>query len=651
MAHVEDTSLGGISMRDEYRGARTQYASGRFPWTLALVLLAAGCQTVEGVGDGTAPAPPAPEAVVLEPGPISEADEAAARALLDDARRSFAARRMFEVVRTVDEVVERYPASTVSGDALLLGARAQLEIGDFEAADSIGEVYIGLLPDGDPRIGGVRIVQAMALQNDRARGLERLLQVPPDASPDEIVMAVEMARVHADSLDNEVLQPVLDSAPVDSPLRPVLEARLAVGLLEMNQPEAARLYAQRALTGSVTGVEREWAEGVLAGVLPEGRDRTTSFRLGVVLPVGGPPALAEFSQLVVEGIQVAVATVLGEQYEVQVELVDDEGDPERTAQAIARLEADSVHGIVGMLQDEDLIVASEARTTAVPIVSPTARSAARAGGSVYSLEGAGLEAATSLIGYAATRAYQRIAIVHPQSPEAVAEADAFEQAARAFGMPVVGRYAYEAGATFFEPQILAARDALRSQEIARMGLVEDDTLQVELLEPAAIFLPIPPEDVEFVAPQLIHFGLDTLAIEILGTTGWTDPAALQAIDTRHTNGVVATAAVGSAPESEGRAAFRAAYEDFFRRSLVGSAPAIGYDATLLLLEALRPGRVAHAQLERAFEAIEGVEGATGVFSVVDGRVVRRTEVVRIENRQTIPLGVADSADAGGEQRN
>lgn len=637
-------------MRDGYGSARACHTSGRFPWFVAVVLFTSACQTVSGIGTDERPAPVELDPVVVAPGAITEADEAAAAALLADARRSFASRRMFEVVRRVDELLERYPASTVSGDALLLSARARLENGDFVAADSVAEEYLALLPADDPRIGGVRIVQAMAFENDGPRSLERLLQVPASADPDEIVMAAEMARAHADLMENEELQPVLDAAPADSPLRPLLEARLAVGLLEMNQPEAAQAYAQRAIASEVTGVEREWAEGVLMGTLPEGRGRTTAFRLGVVLPVGGPPALAEFSALVVEGIQVAVATVLGEQYDVQVELVDDEGDPERTAQAIAQLEADSVHGIIGMLQDDALLIASEARATTVPLVSPTARSAARAGTSVYSLEGAATEAATSLIGYAASRAYQRIAIVHPQTPEAVAEADAFEQAARAFGIPVVGRYAYEAGATFFEPQILAARDALRSAEIARMGLMEDDTLQVELLEPAAIFLPIPPEDVEFVAPQLIHFGMDTLAIEILGTTGWTDPSALQAVDTRHTNGVVATAAIGSGAESVGRTTFRTAYEDFFRRSLVGSAPAIGYDATLLLLEALRPGRVAHAQLERAFESLEGVEGATGVFSIVDGRVVRRTQVVRIQEREMIPLGVADSVAAGGEQR-
>lgn len=651
MPHVEETSCSEVSMREECRSARTRRASGRFPWFLSLAIVAAACQTVGGGATDAVPIPAVQlDPVIIAQGPITESDEAAALALMADARGSFVARRMFEVVRRVDELVERYPSSSVSGDALILGARARLENGDFVAADSVAEAYLGLLEPEDPRIAGVRIVQAMAFQHDPARGLERLLRVPAAATPGEIVMAAEMARVNSDSLEIDELQPVLDAAPADSPLRSLVEARLAVGLLEMNQPEAARAYAQRAIGSEVTGLEREWAEGVLIGSLPEGRGRTTSFRIGVVLPVGGPPALAEFSALVVEGIQVAVATVLGDQYDIQIELVDDEGDPERTAQAIARLEADSVHGIIGMLQDDALLTASEARTTTVPLVSPTARSAARAGQSVYSLEGAAPEAATSLIGYAASRAYQRIAIVHPQTPEASAEADAFEQMARVFGIPVVGSYAYEAGATFFEPQILAARDALRSQEIARMGLLEDDTLQVELLAPAAIFLPIPPEDVEFIAPQLIHFGLDTLAIEILGTTGWTDPSVLRAIDTRHTDGVVATAAIGSAPASAGQTTFRMAYEEFFRRSLVGTAPAIGYDAALLLLEALKPGRVAHAQLERAFESLEEVEGATGVFSVVEGRVVRQTQVVRIRNRDLVPLGMVDSATVTGGQR-
>ena len=48
---------------------------------------------------------------------------------------------------------------------------------------------------------------------------------------------------------------------------------------------------------------------------------------------------------------------------------------------------------------------------------------------MYSLEGPDPQAAASIARYAASRAFQRIAIVHPQTPAAEAEADAFEAVA------------------------------------------------------------------------------------------------------------------------------------------------------------------------------------------------------------------------------
>ena len=162
---------------------------------------------------------------------------------------------------------------------------------------------------------------------------------------------------------------------------------------------------------------------------------------------------------------------------------------------------------------------------------------------------------------------------------------------------------------------------------------------MEILEPVALFLPIPPEDVEFLAPQVVHFALDTLAIEILGTSGWTDPQTLAVIDTRHTTGVVATVPVGIEAGSEGRRHFERVYEEYFQRSLVGGTSSVGYDATLLLLEALRPGRIGPDEVDSAFQSLFGIQGATGVFSVVDSRVVRMTEVVRIDNRVPIRVEV------------
>jgi ABC-type branched-subunit amino acid transport system substrate-binding protein len=275
----------------------------------------------------------------------------------------------------------------------------------------------------------------------------------------------------------------------------------------------------------------------------------------------------------------------------------------------------------------------------MPIVSPTARSAGGAGEGVYSLEGPDPQAAAEIARYAADRAYQRVAIILPSSQAAIEEADAFEAEAARWGVPVVQRFYYEPGATFFETQVVGARDLLRAAELRALGLGEEDTLRVETLDPVGIFVPIPREDVAYVAPQIAHFALDTLGIEVVGTSAWTDPGVLETVDPVYTDGVVATATVGAGPSAPGRLRFREAYEAHFQRSLVSSAPALGYDAALLLLEALRPGRVQPAQVHESFRNLQDVEGATGIFSVVDGRVVRRTEVVRIRDRQLEPVPI------------
>ncbi|MEM7416288.1 MAG: ABC transporter substrate-binding protein [Gemmatimonadota bacterium] len=621
------------------RGARTRYASGRFVRLLmAQTAFVAACQTVGGpVGDGAPTEPTGPMPVVVQPGPISDADQAAATTMLEAAEASFRSRRFFEVIRTTDQLLEQYPASDASGRALWLSAQAALETGDPSRAEASAQRYLGLLPGGDERRGAVHLFQARTFPDSAEAQLDRLLRIEASAPPGQLVEGGARVRSLADSMTIAQLTGVLDASTSTGPLRAVAEARLAVTLLEFGRSEQAEARAQSALAAGLVGEDRAWAEGVLGGILPEGRGRETNFRIGVILPLGGPPALAEFSASIAEGIEVAAATVLGEDYTVEVILGDDEADPSRTAALVSELEAQGVHGIIGLLQDDDLLNASSARTTSIPLVSPTARSASRGGPSVYSLEGPDTEAAVAVASYAVSRAFQRIAIVLPQTPEAQAEADAFEQAAAYLGMPVVGRYAYEAGATFFEPQLRSARDALRSRELGAMSLAEDDTLHMELLEPTAIFMPIPPEDVEFLAPQAIHFGLDTLAIELLGTTGWTDAQVLEVVDSRLTTGIVATAAVGSQGGAPGAIRFRDAYEEYFQRTLVGTTPSIGFDATLLLLEALRPGRIAPEQVRNAFEALDSVDGATGLFSVVDGQVSRQTQLVRIQDRVPVPL--------------
>jgi hypothetical protein len=446
-----------------------------------------------------------------------------------------------------------------------------------------------------------------------------------------------MVRAATDSLSADELEAVLAAAPAGGPLAPIAQVRYAVDLLDRGESERAAQIARAALDAGAPEPEAAVAEGVLRGELPEDLARVRSFAIGAVLPSGGPPAMADFAARVAEGIEVAAATVLGDEYTVELRPRDDEANAALAALLASELEIEGITGVVGFLEDEALLAAGQSRVAGLPIVSPTARTADEAGEGVYSLEGPNPIAARTVARYAVSRAHQRVAIILPSAYAAIAEADAFAAEAARFGVPIVQRFHYEPGATDFEPQVVGVRDALRAAEIARLGLGEEDTLRVEMLEPAGVFLPIPPEDVPYLAPQLSHFGLDTLGIEVLGTSAWTDAGVLERVDPLYLNGVVATAPVGAGPLSPGMERFRAAYEEHFQRTLVSEAPALGYDAMLLLLEALRPGRVQPARVLESFRSLTDVQGATGIFSVIDDRVLRRTELVRVRNRAYEPI--------------
>ena len=616
------------------RSARTRLVSGRY---VVVALLLGACQ-LAAPEQSDPPPDLGPADPVIEVGPISAGAEARAAQLFARAEEAMRAGRLVEARQFTAEIVARYPTAPVSGRALLLNARAARDAGDAAAADTAAQRYLELLPPDDPCIASVRLLQADAFTDDAPARVDRLMRIPVGAPPSDLARAGLLARAAADLLGPEELEAARSNAPGDAALSWVLDVRAATAALEAGDERMASRLAQHALDSGATGPDQAVARGLLRGELPVGRVRLTALTIATVLPMGGPPALADFAAFVAEGIEVAASEVLGDRFDVTITARDDKADPTLTAALVAQLEAESVSGAIGFLEDASLEAAGQARGAGLPLVSPTARNASRGGGGVYSLEGPDPQAAASVAQYAADQGYVRVSIVHSQVPESVEEADAFQRAMEDLGIPVVGRYAYEAGATFFEEQIVGAQNALRQAEIAALELGEDDTLHVELLEPVALFVPIPPEDVEFVAPQVTHYGLDTLAIDILGTSAWTDPRVLEAIDTRHTTGVVATAAVGRELGSAGRVAFQDAYERHFQRSLVSPVPAIGYDAALLLFEALRIRPTTPVQVREAVEALRDVEGATGIFSVVDGRVVRRTELVYIDNGTLVPIG-------------
>ena len=614
------------------RTARTRLASGRFLSLLAGLL--AACQSVGGV----APAPvgrayPDP---VLEQGSLSAGREVRAAELYAQSVEALDAGRSGDARRLASEVVESYPRAPVSGLALWVRARAALADGEPEAADADAERFVRLLTPGDPRQAQARLLQAaaQARRGDQVARLERLLLMGVDAPTNDVLRALEAAREASAALERPQIEGLLARTP-EGPVRPVALARFALLLQAADRTEEARAQAQAALDAGARGTDSLSAVAVLEGRNPLAASTRRRFALATVLPTGGSPAFRNFAELVAEGVEVAAATVLEGVADVEVVARDDRGDPAVAAAVATELEDTEVLAAVGFLEEGALSAAASARSGPLPLVSPTARTAGAEG--AYALSGADPQAAAAMARYAAQTGFKRVAVIHSLAPESVEEADAFASALTALGVPIVGRFSYPAGTTSYRGQILDAAEALRGAEIRALNLGEEDTLHVELLDPVALFAPVPPEDVELLAPQIIFHGLDTLAIQTLGTSGWTDAQTLEAVDDRHTTGVVATAPVGVGAGTPGEVRFQQAYERHFQRSLVSPVPALGFDAALLVLEAARAGARTPAQLRSSLERLRGVEGVTGTFSVVSGRVIRRTHVVRIEHGILVPL--------------
>jgi ABC-type branched-subunit amino acid transport system substrate-binding protein len=155
--------------------------------------------------------------------------------------------------------------------------------------------------------------------------------------------------------------------------------------------------------------------------------------------------------------------------------------------------------------------------------------------------------------------------------------------------------------------------------------------------PDALVLPLPPEDIEILAPQLTFYGIDTLGVQILGTDGWTSDMVRTEVISRHTDGVVATAPRAPGVELPAYLLFLERYEALHRKTLRSRIPSLGYDAAALVLEAAGRGGRNPDDLRQALENIREYPGATGSLSVEDGRIVRVQHLVRFRGRELLQI--------------
>jgi ABC-type branched-subunit amino acid transport system substrate-binding protein len=585
---------------------------------LALVcaaLTGVGCQSVQGVP--AEPAGPSLPAIPLEREAVSRSEEREAAELLREAEAALREGRTNDAAVAATTIIEDYPATGSGGAALWVRARA-LGTPEVGADQSIAlrdvERLLPLLGTEDPRRSPATVLWARIL-SEAGRSVEAV-EAALSLSTDAEVRTedFEWMRMVAARLDRGELTAVTERSSARSPLAAPVWVALGQSLGAEGAGPAAREAARTAIAAGAFGADLAAAEALLEG---DGiaADATLAERIPIaaILPNSGSPALRRFAEEVRDGVLAAV-TAAGLEDRAEVEIYDDGGDATRAGELVASIEEVGSFGIVGPLQDAALAAAARARSDAIPVVSPTAFLQPEGEADVYSLGSLDPSSARALAEWAAAVGIRTVSMIHPSDEASNEEAGIFREAFEAAGGSVVQQLTYAPGLTFFQEQILGA---------VRSGA-------------EALLLPVPPSDVEALAPQITFYGVDTLGIQVLGTAAWTDAGVRDAVADRHLSGVVV--ASPDQGNREGWDRFVEAYETRFRRTLVdpGGAP-VGFDAASLLMEAARSGARSPAQMAEALDDIRDFTGATGVLSVVDGRIVRRHDVLCYAGGETLPI--------------
>jgi len=596
--------------------ARMPMASGRSPFLRGVWLLSALLASCVPVGAPEAPAPAAaPTVPGIEEGFTTPAEASAGAALLERARDALAAGRYQEAGTLAARVEEEYPRLPGSAEALRILAVAALRLDEPLEASRAAERYGRLLPVTSLEGMEGRLLQSEALERlgDGEAAVAALLRIPPGAPEAVATPALERARNLLPGLEGDAVSRLADSPGLDGPVGAAVLVERALALALANQEVEARALAERALALGAVGSDGEGARAIAEGRSAEAAGMPPV--LGALLPTTGSPSLLSFAEAIEEGVRLAVEEQDALRRPPVLRTADDRGGGAGALAALAELEGAGVLAVVGPLLDDGVTAAARARTRPYPIVSPTARVLPENTPGVYSLAAADPTAATTLARFALESGVRTASLLYSRTPEGLVESAAFRRAFEAGGGRVLQDLAFPFGASFFQEQ-------LRSVASAR---------------PDVLVLPLSPQEIEVVAPQVTFYGLDSLGIRVMGTGGWTGEETLRNLDTRHTDGVVAVTAQPAGPVRDRFLAFERAYEARFRKSLRTPVPALGYDAALLVIRALESGARTPEGVTRALEGIRDFPGATGTLSVEEGRIVRRYHPVRLEARRLVLL--------------
>lgn len=580
---------------------------------LALIIAVFGCSHLRPAVDKP------PESSTAKPA-VPEAEEKKAKAILDEGWRLYGQRMLAEAVDKAQEMLAKYPRSSLAPEALYLTAKSRFDQGQTELAMQSAQKLVGQYPQTERGSLARKIMGDchLARQDYIKAGQQYLEGLAAARGSDER----ELIRLPLSALIEENLQPgeirVLYRKYPQSEMAPALGLKLARMEIDARNADEAKKLLSELAKRYPQSTEAETAAALLdsLSVKKEPSFPAEPPRIGLLAPLSGK--YSEYGLAVKEGVELAVGDYnLKSALKVKLLVEDTKGDMVDAARLVSKLiDSSKVMGIVGeVLSGPTIAAAAVANAKQVPIISPTAMEEriAAVGPYVFQLTQSTSWQGASLASYAVKKlGLTSLAVLYPNESSAEATAQAFrEQAARDGGKVVISQ-AYEPGTTDFKEQI----EKLKAAKIQ------------------ALFVPAPPGDIVMIAPQLAY---NQLKVQLLGHEAWADPKVLAHGEVYVEGAVLATLSPSSAL-AQAAQAFESAFKKRYNKTPSKQA-AQAYDAARILLEALHKGPTGPDELRAeliatgSFTKGHGGQvafGKAGAQPKAQFKTIRNKKVVELE---------------------
>lgn len=385
----------------------------------------------------------------------------------------------------------------------------------------------------------------------------------------------------------------------------------------------------------------------------EARRRVDSGTIGAILPLTGKYAPMGYKTL--RGLQLGLGIYGADRSNLRLAIIDEEGNPDAARRGVERLVAeDHVLAIVGSLLSKTAVaVASKSDEMGVPSIALSQKAGLTDVGPMVFRNSMTSEMQVRQLVRSAMEdlGIRRFAILYPNDPYGIEYSNLFWDEVLARGGTITGAQSYAPndtnfaspvqrliGTYYYEDRQDEYKNLLNDWQKKQKTVNSRNGPPEDLLPPVidfqAIFIPDSIKALGQIAPMLaVH---DVTDVRILGTNLWNTEGFSKRAD-RFGDGSLFVDSFISSDESFKRTKFFRDFKAAFNED-PGMFEAIGYDAGLMIRQALASGERSRVGMAQWMSKMREFPGAMGNLTISSNReVVRPVSTLTLREGQVVKL--------------